>query len=158
MPIEIERKYLVKNLEFIQESKSSKITQGYIFSDDNRVFRVRITDTSATLTIKKKISQTERLEYEYPIPLNHAKEIIHKICDEKVIEKIRYYYKYVGKTWEIDKFLGRNEGLIVAEIELTQTDETFALPSFIGEEVTSDPRYINSYLIDHPYSDWNKKS
>ncbi|MFQ6610362.1 MAG: CYTH domain-containing protein [Fidelibacterota bacterium] len=154
MPVEIERKYLVNNLEFIQDTNSSRITQGYIFADDSRVFRVRITDSSATLTIKKKISQMERLEYEYPIPLDHAKEIIHRICEGKVIEKIRYYYRYKGKTWEIDKFLGNNRGLIIAEIELTRSDETFGLPSFIGDEVTSDPRYINSYLINHPYSEW----
>ncbi|NQU67459.1 MAG: CYTH domain-containing protein [Candidatus Marinimicrobia bacterium] len=154
MPLEIERKYLVPDLGFTQNARHSTITQGYLFSDCHSVLRVRISDDTATLTVKKKISDMERLEYEYPIPLEHAKELITHFCEDRLIEKIRYLVDHEGKTWEIDEFLGANAGLIVAEIELNDKNEKFSLPPWVGEEVTHDGRYINSNLVKHPYSQW----
>ncbi len=154
MPLEIERKYLVPDLGFTQNARNSTITQGYLFSNSHSVFRVRISDDTATLTVKKKISDMERLEYEYPIPIEHAKELVIHFCENRIIEKIRYLVDHEGKTWEIDEFLGANSGLIVAEIELNDKNEKFSLPPWVGKEVTHDGRYINSNLVKHPYSQW----
>ena len=96
-----------------------------------------------------------RSEHDYPIPAEDAKSFLNELCIGSLIEKIRHYIEYQGHTWEIDEFLGENTGLIVAEIELDDQHEEFAIPEWLGNEVSDDPRYYNICLVDHPYSAWN---
>lgn len=157
MPKEIERKYLVKNSNYKAGSKVSYIHQAYISAQKDRVVRVRVKDEEAFVTIKGRNTGATRLEFEYPIPVSEAKEIIDKIAEKPSIEKKRYIHKAEdGHTWEIDEFLGNNEGLVVAEIELSSEEEDFTKPEWLGEEVTNDIRYYNSNLIITPYKNWEK--
>ena len=154
MPTEIERKFLVSDTGILQNSHCIHILQGYLFSDDHSVFRLRLSDNSATLTIKGKISDLERLEYEYLIPVEHAKELLSGFCHHGFVEKIRHHVEFDGNLWEIDEFMGDNSGLIVAEIELKTTAEKFSVPPWAGAEVSHDGRYTNSQLARHPFSQW----
>ncbi len=158
MATEIERKYRVCSADYKQlATQCLYYKQGYICADDTRTVRVRIADHCAYLTIKGKTQGCSRQEYEYPIPVADANELLDTLCGSSVIEKHRYIYPHDGHTWEIDEFRGENEGLVVAEIELTSEDERFTLPHFIGQEVTGDPRYYNSNLSRHPYCLWKEK-
>jgi len=143
--IEIERKFLVISNEY-QNTESVRIRQGYVCSSDNRVVRVRTKGDHGYLTLKNATIGFARNEYEYEIPLADAIEMLDTLCRKPIIDKTRYLYKHAGHLWEIDEFHGRNEGLVVAEIELEKVDETFEKPDFIGEEVTGNPRYYNSNL------------
>lgn len=155
MAQEIERKFLVigefKSLAFEQ----SHIVQGYISSARGRTVRVRIRDDKGYLTIKgaSNASGISRYEWEKEIPIDEAKELM-KLCEPGAIDKTRYLVKYAGHTFEVDEFYGENEGLIVAEVELSAEDEAFEKPAFIGEEVTGDVRYYNSQLMKRPYTTW----
>ena len=152
--MEIERKFLVKNNGFIHEAyRKRRITQGYICSDADRSVRIRICEDEAFLTIKSATNERgwSRYEFEQPIPLDDAEELM-KLCLPGIIDKVRYYIKFAGKTWEVDVFHGENEGLIVAEIELESEEETFDLPDWVGQEVSGDLRYYNMMLAKHPYS------
>ena len=111
-------------------------------------------DGHATLNIKKATLDISRAEFEYAIPLVEAEELLADLAQGHAIEKTRYCVEHEGFTWEIDVFMGLNEGLVVAEIELDQPDQDFALPPWVGEEVSGDPRYLNSSLTQCPYSDW----
>jgi CYTH domain-containing protein len=115
--------------------------------------RVRLKGSEAFLTLKGRTEGISRLEYEYSIPLEDARSILKNFCS-KTIEKERYTIPYHGNTWEVDVFFGNNEGLIIAEIELNHDKEEFEIPSWVGEEVSHDPRYYNSSLLDHSYCDW----
>ena len=95
-----------------------------------------------------------RSEYEYPIPLDHANEMLDQLCLRPIIEKIRYKIPFGGLIWEVDEFEGENAGLIVAEVELKHEEQSPKLPQWVGEEVTDDTRYYNASLIAHPYSRW----
>lgn len=149
MASEIEHKYLVTDNSFIELAhKSTQIIQGYISRNKNATVRVRITDTQAFITIKGITINNTRPEYEYPIPVADAKEMIQNLCNNIVINKTRYYLTHDNKLWEIDVFHDRLEGLVVAEIELTANDESYTLPPFIGENVTTNPLYYNSNLIN----------
>ncbi len=157
MAKEIEKKYLVLNSNYKANSSVNYIQQGYVSTKKEGVVRVRVKDDKGYITIKGENHGTVRLEYEYPIPLNEAKEIIENLCQKPVIEKRRYNYKSSdGHLWEIDEFLGENEGLVIAEIELKSETEEYEIPEWIGEEVTSDARYYNSNLLQNPYKNWNK--
>lgn len=153
MPLEIEHKYLVrKDLWYaVQKPPGVDIRQGYLLTDPNKTIRVRTTGTEAYLTIKGASHDASRGEYEYPIPLADADELL-RLCSSPLIEKVRYRIEYAGKTWEVDEFFGENEGLILAEIELVSTGEKYEKPSWVGEEVTGDKRYYNAYLAQHPFS------
>ena len=154
--MEIERKFLVKNDGFINEAyRKRRITQGYICSDANRSVRIRICEDEAFLTIKSATNKRgwSRYEFEQPIPLDDAEELI-KLCLPGRVDKVRYYIKFAGKTWEVDVFHGENEGLIVAEIELESEEETFVLPDWVGQEVSGNPQYYNMMLAKHPFSKW----
>lgn len=98
----------------------------------------------------------KRQEYEYEIPLDDAEQMLNTLCGDVIIEKTRYHVPYMSHTWEIDIFEGDNSGLQMAEIELGSEDETFELPEWIGEEVTSDRRYYNINLLKHPFKMWKK--
>jgi CYTH domain-containing protein len=155
MALEIERKFLVrKDLWYaLRKSSRTDIKQGYLSTDPEKIIRIRITDTSGFLTIKGAIKNRSRAEFEFPIPLEDALEILDQFTSSR-IEKTRYKIEYEGKTWEVDEFFGDNEGLIIAEIELNSPDEPFEKPSWVGPEVTDDPRYYNAYLIEHPFLSW----
>lgn len=155
MAIEIERKFKVTDSNY-KSCPSHRISQGYICSESDRVVRIRIIDTEAFITIKNATIGFARNEYEYPIPVKDAEEMLQNTCQQPIIEKRRYIYKGVDYTWEIDEFYGDNEGLVIAEIELPKRDATFELPNFIGEEVTDDARYYNAMLFKHPYSEWKE--
>ncbi|AJA68190.1 CYTH domain-containing protein [Myroides odoratimimus] len=154
--IEIERKFLVNSLEFIEQSfKSNKITQGYLNSHPERTVRIRLKDTNAYITIKGKSNDagTSRLEWEKEINYDEANQLI-ALCEDFVISKTRYLIQVGKHTYEVDIFHGDNEGLILAEIELTAENEQFDKPIWLGEEVTGDLKYYNSYIANHPYKKW----
>lgn len=149
MAIEIEHKYLVTNDSFKDfATTSTYICQGYLSKDKERTVRVRIADDTAYITIKGKNSGDTRLEYEYSIPLNDARQILDTLCVKPIIEKIRHLVEYKGNTWEIDEFKGVLDGLVLAEIELPSSEYKYDIPPFIGKNVTNDSRYYNSNLID----------
>jgi len=152
MPLEIERKFLVKG-DGWRQGQGIHISQGYLNRDKERTVRVRLAGEKAYLTVKGSVSGCTRAEYEYEIPASHARELL-KICDGPVLEKIRYRVDMSGLSWEVDEFLGDNAGLIVAEIELQNENERVDLPDWVDGEVTGDPRYYNSNLINHPFCRW----
>ncbi len=144
---EIERKFLVsgEGYKAIAE-KIITIKQGYLNRDPQRTVRVRISDDRGKLTVKGLNHGIERLEFEYDIPVDDALELL-TLCEGAIIDKTRWIIRgQDGHIWEIDEFHGDLHPLVVAEIELTDPQETFVLPNFLGEEVTGDPRYYNSSL------------
>ena len=154
MAIEIERKFLVKEKPFSIAKRSLKINQGYIINEKSKVIRVREKGDDYFLTIKGNNIGISRLEYDFPISKEDAKELIFHFCKTTVIEKTRHYIEHKGHTWEVDEFHGKNNGLIVAEIELESEDEKFEKPDWVGEEVTQDDRYYNMNLAIHPFTSW----
>ena len=156
MALEIERKFLVKDDSYKQMAFSySRIAQGYICSARGRTVRVRIRDEKGYLTIKGPSEEggLSRYEWEKEIPLADAKELM-KLCEPGMIDKIRYLVSFGNHTFEVDEFYGDNEGLVVAEVELSNENEAFEKPFFIGEEVTGIVKYYNSFLMKCPYKDW----
>ncbi|MGB2446020.1 MAG: CYTH domain-containing protein, partial [Schleiferiaceae bacterium] len=115
--------------------------------------RIRTSDQSAFLTIKGKTTGISRVEFEYEVPMEEALELI-KLSANAPIEKTRHIVKSDGHVWEIDVFEGANHGLVLAEVELQSEDEQIVLPSWIGIEVSDDPRYFNSYLSQNPFNEW----
>jgi len=151
---EIERKYLVKGTEWKNLVKGTSYRQGYLSTVKERTVRVRTIDDKGFLTIKGITVGASRAEYEYEIPAADANAMLSNLCEKPLIEKNRYKIAHAGLTWEVDEFFGDNDGLIVAEVELTSEDQKIELPAWIGEEVTSDPRYFNSNLTKNPYKNW----
>lgn len=154
--IEIERKFLVKSEEYKNSSfEKNEIAQGYLNSNPDRTVRVRIKGSQGYLTIKGKGNETgmSRLEWEKEIPVDEARTLMN-ICESGVITKIRYEIKFGNHVYEVDEFFGENEGLVIAEIELKSEDETFEKPDWLGEEVTNNEKYYNSYLSNYPYKNW----
>lgn len=146
MAKEIERKFLVKTTHYKDIAKvKHSIKQGYLSTIKEATVRVRIKDQSAFITIKGISNGATRDEWEYPIPVSDAIEML-SLCQGNVIEKERYIVELMGYTWEVDEFHGAHEGLVVAEIELKDEKETFPIPPFIGEEVTGNVAYYNSTL------------
>ena len=154
--IEIERKFLVKNQDFITKSISdNRIVQGYLNSNPERTVRVRIKGDKGYLTIKGKgnDSGTTRLEWEKEIAISDAEQLL-QICEKGVIDKVRYEIPAKNHTYEVDVFFGENEGLIIAEIELQSENEYFEKPDWLGEEVTGKEKYYNAYLNNNPFKNW----
>jgi adenylate cyclase len=154
MGVEIERKFLLIGDAWRGLGEPVLLRQGYLSSDPERTVRVRVEGVRGVLTIKGKSSGATRGEWEYDIPLAEATELLDRLCEQPLIEKYRSRVAWSGHVWEIDEFLGANAGLVVAEIELQSESESFDKPSWIGTEVTSDPRYYNSRLIRHPFTQW----
>jgi len=154
MPVEIERKFLVHRELWVPTTKPVPFRQGYLPSSDGVIVRVRMEGPEARLTIKGPAQGIARAEYEYPIPVPHAEELLASLCLKPQIVKDRYTEEHLGKTWEIDVFHGLNEGLVVAEIELGGVDEGFERPAWTGLEVSEDSRYNNSELAKRPISTW----
>lgn len=158
--LEIERKFLVVGDDYKREaSSSSHIKQGYISSQRGRTVRVRIRDSRAYLTIKGPSTDDglSRYEFEKEITLDEASHLM-ELCEPGIIDKRRYLVACGNHTFEVDEFYGDNEGLVVAEVELSSPDEPFGKPAFIGMEVTGDRRYYNSQLRANPYCNWNQRA
>ncbi|NOX92819.1 MAG: CYTH domain-containing protein [Gammaproteobacteria bacterium] len=160
MSIEIERKFLLINDDWRAQADNGVVMrQGYLNSvsfdnEQKSSVRVRIAGEQANLNIKGATLGITRQEYEYPIPLADAHELLDTLADGPLIEKTRYHVQHGAHTWEIDVFSGDNQGLVVAEIELASEDEVFARPSWLGEEVSADTRYYNVCLVKHPWKNW----
>ena len=155
MGIEIERKFLVNYDQWEQLVKpvGEFYRQGYLLTDPKKTIRVRQTSDKGFLTIKGISVGATRAEYDYEIPFEEAKELLDQFAVAE-LSKVRYKIAIENHIWEIDVFSGKNEGLIVAEIELKSEDEKFVLPAWIDREVTAEEKYYNSNLVTKPYSDW----
>lgn len=153
---EIERKFLVTSKAY-RDGASSKehIEQGFLNTDPLRTVRVRIKGDQGYLTVKGKTiaSGTTRFEWEREIPVVEAQTLL-ELCEKGTVAKTRYEVPVGNHVFEVDEFLGENEGLIVAEIELHSEDEIFAKPDWLGLEVTGEVKYYNSQLSKQPYKDW----
>lgn len=156
--IEIERKFLVLSEAYKSEAfNKTHIVQGFLNSNKDRIVRIRITDNDGFLTIKGKPSDDglSRFEWEKKISKSDAEALL-KLCEEGVIDKIRYEIKSGDHIFEVDEFFGTNEGLTVAEVELNHVTEVFKKPHWLGAEVTGEPKYYNAQLVQHPYKNWSK--
>jgi len=153
MAQEIERKFLVISDDFKTGTEPVFIRQGFISTHKDHVVRVRIQGNKGFLALKGSGSGITRIEFEYEIPVEDAHQILEVFCTT-TIEKFRYKLLSEKHAWEVDEFLKENSGLTMAEIELQSEDEDFLKPSWLGKEVTGDPRYYNANLIDHPFCNW----
>ncbi len=154
MGTEIERKFLVIGDGWRTGATSKRVRQGYLSVDPLRIVRVRTSGDEAYLTIKGEQHGMARTEFEYAIPFADAEHMLDRLCAKPWIEKTRYLVPHNGLTWEVDEFFGDNAGLIVAEIELADTDQVITLPDWVGQEVTQDDRYYNAQLVQQPYNVW----
>jgi len=157
MAIEIERKFLVINdLWKNQVQSETRLQQGYFTEGKTRSIRVRTGNNKAFLNIKSKLDEQgmQRLEFEYEIPLEDAQIMLDKVVLKPIIDKTRYKVLHAGMIWDLDVFAGDNQGLIMAEIELEDINQSFNLPAWAGAEVSDDHRYYNTNLISHPYKQW----
>jgi CYTH domain-containing protein len=154
MGTEIERKFLVIGEDW-RCVKPVYFCQGYLNRDKHRTVRVRVFGENAVITVKGISTGATRAEFEYPIPVVDGKQLL-QLCEQPLIEKNRYVISYAGKKWEVDEFLGNNQGLVVAEIELLSEDESFDTPDWVGDDVTDDSRYFNSQLSATPFSTWEE--
>lgn len=156
MAKEIERKFLVKGSAWKEQAEGVLYRQGYLNSMKERVVRVRTIGDKAFLTIKGITAGVSRLEFEYEIPFAEGKQMLDELVEKPIIEKNRYKIRQNGLVWEIDEFLGDNQGLVVAEVELQDEQQALNLPDWIGEEVSADPRYFNNNLVARPYTTWSQ--
>lgn len=155
--IEIERKFLVTSDIFKSEAfKRTRIVQAFLNSDKSRIVRVRIAGDHAFLTIKGKPKDDgiSRFEWEKEISKSDAEALLN-LCEDGMIDKIRYQVKSGVHVFEVDEFFGTNEGLIVAEVELDDVSEVFKKPKWLGDEVTGQLKYYNSQLVKNPYKNWS---
>jgi adenylate cyclase len=150
---EIERKFLVNPEVFDAGGSRLMIKQGYLSVDPQRIVRIRREGEKAWITIKGKMEGITRPEFEYDVPVDDAEELL-KLALFTPVEKIRHRIKVENSEWEVDEFLGENEGLWLAEIELDDENQPFSHPDWLGEEVTSDKRYYNNELSITPFSRW----
>jgi adenylate cyclase len=156
MPREIERKFLLDNDDWrAVVVKHERMTQGYLASGPHASIRVRVAGAEAALNIKSGGLVASRLEYEYSIPVDEARELL-ALCPAPLIDKTRHFVPHGEFEWEVDEFHGDNEGLIVAELELEHESQEFPRPSWLGVEVTHLERYYNVRLAKHPYRQWDE--
>jgi adenylate cyclase len=155
--VEIERKFLVRGDAWqALVTRRKRIRQAYLTTDGKASIRVRIVDDDkATLAIKSRPVDLRRLELEYPLPILDAERLLF-LRNGAVIEKIRHIVPIGDLTWEVDTFLGENAGLVIAEVELTHTDQEVALESWVGGEVTGQAKYYNSFLAQRPFKSWGE--
>jgi len=157
MAQEIERKFLVVNDKWREHvSSSDYFCQGYLSNTAKCSIRVRVSDEKGYLNLKSATLDIQRSEYEYEIPRHEAEEMLDNFCEDSLIKKTRYYVRHDKHQWEVDVFDGANAGLIVAEIELGNIDESFTKPDWAGREVSDDPRYYNVCLARNPFREWHK--
>ncbi len=156
--LEIERKFSVKNTNFLANAKESyKITQGYLNTDKNRTVRIRIKGEKGFITVKGLSSADgiSRFEWEKEINIKDAEALL-LLCEDFVIDKTRYLIPFDTIVFEVDVFEGANEGLVIAEVELETTDQQFDKPEWLGEELTGDERFYNAYLSNVPFTSWSR--
>jgi CYTH domain-containing protein len=153
---EIERKFLVAGDFKAYAYARHRIVQGYMCADAKRTVRVRISDDKGYITVKgrSKDGGLSRFEWEKEISVHEAEALL-SLCEPGVIDKVRYIVNVGTHVFEVDEFHGDNEGLLLAEVELSSVDEDFERPQWLGEEVTGDRRYYNSYLSVHPFITWS---
>ena len=155
MAIEIERKFLVDPVKWCPAEGGTKIIQAYLGFAPNPTVRIRLSGEKAFLTIKGRSNSIARPEFEYQVPVEDALEMF-RLAISYPVEKIRYEVIHEGFLWEVDVFSGKNEGLILAEIELESEFQEFPIPEWLLEEVSYDGRYYNSFLSGCPFSEWGK--
>ena len=151
MATEIERKFLLRDDSWRGLGTSSEIRQGYLSRVKERTVRVRIRDEEAFLTVKGRNQGLCRPEFDYEIPTRDAEDML-QLCEGLVIEKTRHRVEYGGLVWEVDEFHSELEGLVLAECELTDPDQEIDKPTWVGDEVTRDPRYFNANLTGWPFT------
>lgn len=154
MGTEIERKFLVINDAWRAGAQGVAYRQGYLAVGPPVAVRARVKGDTAVLTVKKSTPDIVRDEFEYPIPVADAEQMLDGLCTGAVIEKTRYTIPYGGLTWEVDEFHSANQGLVIAEVELAAVDQPYEKPPWAGAEVSGDPRYFNAGLAQHPYCRW----
>lgn len=155
--MEIERKFLVhKQMDWKKlATESSHIRQGYMAASNT--VRVRLRDDRGYLTIKGHSHDGGLSRYEFEKEITHEEALqLLMLCQEGIVDKHRYLVPYAGHVFEVDEFHGDNEGLVMAEVELSDTKETFEKPEFIADEVTGDPRFYNTYLRMKPFKLWKE--
>ena len=163
--MEIEAKYLVLGDDWRGLGVRREIVQGFLSRDPDRVVRVRVADGEGTLTIKGGSRGLERAEHEFSIPAEDARAIL-RLCLAHPVHKIRHEIRHVGVLWEVDEFLGENQGLVLAELEFDAADTPAAVqdskaaieaakPSWVGMEVSGEERYYNAVLSARPFSRWS---
>ena len=156
MAKEIERKFVVSADTWRPAEAGIQFKQGYLTSDSERQVRIRRAGDQAFITVKSKAVGLSRSEFEYQIPNSDAEEMLASLCLKPLIEKVRYRIDQAGFVWEVDEFHGDNEGLVLAEIELSHERQQVILPPWVGKEVSDDPRYLNTNLKEHPFRDWKQ--
>lgn len=154
MPLEIERKFLVRGGEWRGAWPTRSVRQGYFTSADDVSVRVRVADRRGFITIKADIEEATRSEFEYEIPVEDAEAMV-MLCQPWVVEKVRHEVLIDDRLWQVDEFEGSNAGLVLSEIELVEPNQA-PLPPWIGSEVTQDVRYRNSYLARRPFTTWSR--
>lgn len=154
MATEIERKFLVRRIPDLTGLDGQPMVQGYLRADRRGSVRLRITGDGAFLTVKGPTRNNARLEFEYPVPAEDARSMLDALSVGHSVEKVRYRIDDQGYTWELDVFAGRNEGLVLAEVELDDPGAAPPLPDWIGREVSGDPRFYNAFLARQPFRSW----
>jgi len=157
MAQEIERKFLTKSDAWRSQARGRFYRQGYLSTAKERTVRIRTIKNEGYITVKGIAKGAARAEYEYEIPVKDANEMLDTLCEQPIIEKMRYGIEHNGLTWLVDEFEGLNKGLILVEVELSDENQKIALPDWVGAEVTGDPNYFNSNLTRNPYLGWGKK-
>jgi adenylate cyclase len=158
MALEIERKFRVIDQRWRHEiSHSTLLRQGYLANTTRASVRVRLAGEHAWLSVKAMTPGRARAEYEVPLAVADASEMLDRLCEAALIEKWRHIVLHDGNRWEIDEFLGANAGLVIAELELDSEAQEFARPEWLGAEVTQEERYYNFRLAQHPYTQWPER-
>ena len=149
--VEIERKFLIADDSWRGQTEGVEYRQGYLAASETVTVRVRVGGGTAVMTVKGQSDSSglTRAEYEFPLPVDEANEMIDRLCEGRIVEKTRYRIWHDGLVWEVDEFHGAHEGLVLAEIELESEDQVFEKPAWAGEEVTGDYRYYNAWLAEH---------
>jgi adenylate cyclase len=155
MAVEIERKFRVINDDWrAAVCTSTLLRQGYLANTTRASVRVRLAGEQGWLSVKAMTPGRTRAEYEAAIAAADADEMLSRLCESPLIEKWRHIVAHDGNRWEVDEFLGENAGLVIAELELRSETQVFALPGWLGAEVTDDQRYYNFRLAQQPYRHW----
>jgi adenylate cyclase len=157
MSFEIERKFLVRGNDWQRlATRKVSLRQGYLAANGKSSIRIRIKgDGSATLTVKSRPVDLRRLELEYDIPVLEA-EALMQLRQGAIVEKVRHVIPWGDLVWEVDVFSGDNYGLVLAEIELRHERQPIELPPWVGAEITGQPQYYNSSLVQRPFSSWSQ--
>ena len=157
MAQEIERKFLTKSDAWRSNAIGRFYRQGYLSTVKERTVRIRTIRNQGYITVKGIAKGAARAEYEYEIPVKDANEMLDTLCEQPIIEKMRYEIEHNELIWLVDEFEGVNKGLILVEVELSDENQKMVLPDWVGAEVTGDSNYFNSNLIRNPYLGWEKK-